>query len=476
MSRLGLIALILAIGISPRIPLPIAIPGRDFDLRIEDLLIPVLGAYLCLKKGRPHLPRLVGAMALYMVPVAVASVIGIVRDTTTSSRALVFGLKEVEYFCLFLVVCNLTRRLRDVQVAANTVLLVGLANALWSLWQLGTGTTGQLLNISPSMTGAFSYDTYRVSQSYGPGLIGELSPFSAGGLYMFVLLMALARAWLTKSRKEQQVCHGLALCATLSLVVTESRVTIVGAVLGAGLLALLFGVRRLARPLAFGLLVAIGMLYVTSNSEYQLSGRMSENGVQSSASIRETAVWPIVLSSGPWLMVGFGKGALNYARELPITEAHNQYLRVMAESGICGLLCFLLLLVSTLRASAKLATRGSFVITRAVGAATLAGGVGLASAAIFQDAFTAVIPNELFWLLAGLTVAALRIEAQIAGGARQGEPATEHWLRGRYVGQKGRWPSPLSAVARDLAIVTSGLASPLRDECLSGGCDTFSKR
>src|ERR1017187_9081639 len=102
MSRLGLIALILAIGISPRIPLPIAIPGKDFDLRIEDMLIPVLGLFLCLK-GKLHLPRLVGPMALYLVPVVVASVTGIVRDTTSLTRALVFGLKEVEYFCLFLV-------------------------------------------------------------------------------------------------------------------------------------------------------------------------------------------------------------------------------------------------------------------------------------------------------------------------------------------------------------------------------------
>jgi hypothetical protein len=341
------------------------------------------------------------------------SLLGLARGTTAPSRALLFGLKEVEYFVIFLLVPNIARRQRDVRLAVTALLWTGLANACWVSYQLFTGSRTRLLSVAPELMGAPSYSLSRVTDSYGPGLIGELSPYSVGGFFMIVLLVALARAWLAESARERITCQALGLWFALCLLSAESRANVVGAGIGAVLLALRVGFRRSPRIIGFYALVVAMLMGFAAATEYNLFARMSRENVDSSVSVRSTKIWPIVLSH-PWqLLIGYGKGSLGYADDLPIAEAHNHYLRVMVESGALGLVCFLALLFSTLAAAARLSSGALNPLSRAVGAATLSIGAALLSASVFQDAFTAVIPNELFWLLAGLGVAGLRSEAAL---------------------------------------------------------------
>lgn len=408
MRRFSLAALIVVIGVSPRIPLPIAVPGRDFDFRVEDLLTPLLWALFICQHGKIRVPRIVGFMVLYLLPVLVASAVGISRNTTVFSRALLFGLKEVEYFSICLLAFNLTRSVRDVRLVANLLLSVAVANAGWVLWQHASGQNARLFNPSPELTGAYSYSTSRILESYGPGLVGELSPFSVGGFFMIAFLVALARTLVADVPREKWVCLAVASLTAFCLLTTESRVNIGGGLLGAGLMGVRFGARKFIRAMAFLLLTAGLLGYYVETSG--VSSRLSSSAVEHSTAQRSQDIWPVVINSGPWLLVGFGKGSLAYAETLPITEAHNYYLRVVAESGVLGLAAFLGLVYSAIATSAKLFLKGTVPIAKAMGSATMCVGLALIGESIFQDAFVAVIPNEFFWLLAGVTMAASRLE------------------------------------------------------------------
>lgn len=415
--RVGsLVLLVVAIGTSPRIPLPINIPGREFDLRLEDLILVVLLLtclmWLCVYR-RLDLTPLARGVAVYSAIVIVSTSFAIATGDLTVVRAAPYVLKLFEYFLIFFLMANWVRTLGDLRAVVAAMLIVGFTNMIWVAVQTVTGRYQTLFVVSADYLPSYMFHSASYTHYYGPALIGELAPFATGALFILVFLLSLGFVLFPVATKWKWVFVSLSFGFGVSTFLSGSRSSAGIGVVGAGVLLLL--ARRLRSFVCLvlvALAVAVALEKMTENRSYDLSlnDRWDAFHLASGVRDRRKTYWKPMLEKGyqHWWS-GMGTGALGF---LPGTkqEAHDNYLRVFLESGIFGLAAFLWLLVELVRRTYRTYSISRCTISRVVSAALLGATIGLSVACLVQDAFVTVVTNELFWVMAGLTMAAYRIE------------------------------------------------------------------
>lgn len=110
--------------------------------------------------------------------------------------------------------------------------------------------------------------------------------------------------------------------------------------------------------------------------------------------------WRSLIDTGlQYFFTGVGKGGLHHIFE----EAHNNYIKLLFESGIFGLISFAWLLVAIGLLCVKLYRNGHDAIDKVIGGATLCCLVAISIAAIVQDAFKPVLINSMLWIFIGIT-------------------------------------------------------------------------
>jgi hypothetical protein len=436
----GLVALLVAISISPRIELPIQIPARAFDLRFEDLvllvLVPVWVVWLVRKRRLPaSLKTIALAFALYLAIALVSSALAIVLGGLSPTRSLAYWAKELEYLMILVISATWIQGALERRFLGLWLIALGVANAAWVGVQLLMGHTSTLLHF-PNAPGA--YQRPHLLESYGPGLIGEVSPLSAGAFFMVVFLVVFAAFALAATRNARLRWLALSVLFLVPNFLSQSRVTMAGCALGAGVLALY---TRHFRRIAIGFLsvaaVALLASYLTGGIS---TGRLTGlNNIEHSILYRLNISWAPLLGQKPAptstvtaapvkstersfpgrtvevAVLGHGSGAMGAPGVLP-TEAHDQYLRVFLESGALGLAAFLLLigltarrLFVTIRQLGQPSDQRRFM-DKTIAIAALATVIAFLFGATVQDMFLPVLPNELLWFVVGmaLSIAAVR--------------------------------------------------------------------
>ena len=419
--RIGLILLIAAISFSPRFLLPIAIPGRRFDLRFEDfvLLILLLVWFLHLLRQQPlDLTPLSAPLAIYTLIAVISTNINLMSfDHFSLARAFLYLLKEIESFLIFLVVANWIITRDDVVLVGRTMLGAGLVNLLWVAVQLARGRKGPLFFTSGEGLPAEVFRGRTTLSSYGPGLIGEISPLSTGGFFAIALILALSCAMFSGTGKGRRVSLGLFLACFCSLLLSGSRTGMLSALAGIAVLLLPSLLRTIRRRISIALSLGMIVLALTLLAFLihvpDIPGAdlrpFSVVNARRSLVYRVERIWRSSLSVGyDRFLLGFGKGSLGSV--LATTEAHNHYLRVFLETGLFGVLVFVWLLAKIAALSARLFRNSRFAISKAVGGAALAATVGFSIGALTNDVFYPVVATEFWWVLVGAAVAADRIE------------------------------------------------------------------
>jgi O-antigen ligase len=415
--RIGSLALlVVAVGMSPRIPLPINIPGREFDLRVEDpILVILLVSYLmwlCVYR-QIDLTPLAPKLAVYSAIVVLSTSLAVTTGDLSLIRAMPYVFKFFEYFLIFFLMANWVRSIRDLRSILAAIMAVGAANMAWVAVQLVTGTYQTLFSVSADYVPSYMFHSRSYLHYYGPALIGELSPYATGGLFVTVFLLSLGLVLFPVVVKWKWIsiclCFGLAVSAFLS----GSRAAAgTGAVGAAVLLLLARRPRGLAASVLLGLAVAgaLGRMSQAHSYDLSINDRWDAWHLAYGVRDRREAYWKPMLEHGyQHFWWGMGTGALGF---LPGTknEAHNGYLRVFLESGIFGLTAFLWLLFEIIRWAHRTFSMSRSATCKVVSGALVGATVGLGFACLVQDAFVTVVTNELFWVMAGLTMAAYRIE------------------------------------------------------------------
>lgn len=418
----------MAISLSPRIPLDIAIPGRAFDLRFEDIVLSALllgWLFSLFFRPRIYLTPLFKAIGIYLSIVIITSNIALMTYDLSLIKTFFYTLKEIEYFLIFFVVANWIRSETDCKLASGFLLFVGLLNAIWVAVQYVTSQRSSFFLVERELP----VDVYQPStllESYGPHLIGEASPLSTGGLFLLVFLLTLSFYLFSMAGNRRWLYVVLGVMFSTSLALSFSRVAILSAIIGAVILFYRYKLKTIKIAPVLIIMLVVATLAINQLGYFDEGGRISYAGISNSFIERLQEIWLPLLhqqSVGSFFL-GFGKGALGTLKGLEATEAHNHYLRVFLESGLFGLIAFVGLLASVIFLSARVFKDAKLSISKVIGGATLAATVGLSIAALFQDVFTPVILNELWWVLIGLTAAAYRVEYNLLSSRSQTPSAT----------------------------------------------------
>lgn len=409
----GIISLIAAVCLSPRIPLPLPLPGRRFDLRIEDLILSLLllfWFFYLLMRPRLHLTPLFRAIAVYTSIVFINTCMAVLSSDLGIISAFFYFLKELEYILIFFLIANWVKSHSELKLVSVFLLLFGLLNASWVGYQLLSGTKGPLFLLNPELPSEV-YQNPLLLESYGPTLIGEASSLATGGFFMLISLLAFCFALSAQTLKQKLSYVFMTPSFILSMFVSFSRVSIFGTLFGFLALTIPGSLRKkLQVVLVLGCVILSGVT-ILNQVDLPAAERLSWGFMADRVSYTYSEIWkPLWDYAFDRILLGFGKGSMELVGGLHFTEAHNHFLRVMLESGIFGLIAFVWLLSKIVALSLKVYKNSQMPVSKAVSGASFAGTVGLGFCGLFQDAFLPVTLNEVWWILIGLTAAAYKIE------------------------------------------------------------------
>lgn len=411
MFKAFLIALVLLIiPLYPKFPL-VGVAGTFVSVRLEDFILAgILGIWAISafksKFSEKRLP-VHRAILLYWFIGAIAIFSGIfLTKTATLNLGALHFLRRVEYMALFFAAFSFLRTRGELRFIIRVILVVSLLVA-------GFGLGQQFLNW-PVITTTNSEFSKGLALSLGPG--ARINSTFAGhydlaAYSIFPLLLVISLLTLNSVRpKWPLVIIGLLTYWTMLL--SASRVTFAAFYLTAGLLFLI-----IRKWTWLPLLIAAAIISIIASP--QLLGRYREfivSHVRAAAAadeeipdalkppaipedrsfnIRLQAEWPRALRAfyqNPVLGTGFSSVGL---------AVDNDYLRLLAETGLLGATAFVLIILRFFKSSISYMRvpqdfREAFIVSVTLGL------VGLLLNALFIDVFEASKVAVVSWTLLGL--------------------------------------------------------------------------
>ena len=388
-----------------RIPV-ITTSDREAPVLVNDLCVAgfvAAGLAIALARRSFRLDR-VGFVALAFAAVGAASALSSAARVGLTSFELVVSLaylgRWLAYLAIYLVMVNVVRA-RDVSAIWGTLESTVLAIAGFGIFQA-------------IFLPGFAQMVYAGSRPYldwdpqGRRLVSTLlDPNIAGAMLMSILLVELAQISV-----GARVARWKPLVLFTALVLTLSRSSVIGLVLGIGVIVAVYGVpKRLLRVAAVAFLLALAALpkLVAFAASY------GKFGLDASALAR-LAAWGTavrVFADHPWVGVGFNTYGFVVEREYGVarlgvanysTDGGLLFAAVM--TGIVGvaLLLWMFILIYRRCASvwrAKIATAEH----RGIAIGTVASIVAIGAHSVFVNSLFTTFVMEIMWVLVGLTFA-----------------------------------------------------------------------
>jgi O-antigen ligase len=378
--------------------------GRGLTLRLDDILVVIVGlAWL----GKTALYKEFGLVfrtplnrpiAAYAGVVVAATSLGMLTGRVGPLGGTFFVLKYIQYFVIYFMVVN---NLRDRRQVGRLVLVLLVTAAIVSVIGILQIPSGE-----------------RVSAPFEGSKTGEPNTF---GGYLVLMLALVAGLYLTSRSLVQKFgLFWLAALVTVPLLFTLSRASYLAVIpLAAGLFV--WGDRRLLVAAVLTVAVALAPFVlprpVVDRVAFTFTQPLHADQVQiggvrvdTSTSDRLRSWREVIVEDWPKQPV-LGYGVTGYR----FLDA--QYPRVLAETGILGLLAFLWLQLSIFREARAALRSARDPLLRGVALGFLTGFIALIGHSIGSNSFVIVRIMEPFWFLAGIVVMIPQLEA-----ARPGEP------------------------------------------------------
>jgi O-antigen ligase len=312
---------------------------------------------------------------------------------------------------MFVLVANCIRNREALDKISLSIIFIGLLSAVWAFYQISSGVGNVLFNIN-ALEGYYRHE--RLLSHYGIGLMGEISPLTVATFFSFMSFWAFSFFLSYSDRPIKKIYFLFAgLLFTVCSIYTGEKISLLYFFLCFAVLSFL-DFRKMA-PFIIGVISLIILIVLIKTF---FIGGTSFNSVERvfhwqsyiGGFVSRIDGWRSVIDTGfPFFLTGVGKGGLHHIFE----EAHNNYIKLLFESGIFGLVSFVWLLGSIGLLCIRAYRHGADVIDKVIGGATLCCLVSICAAAIVQDAFKPVLVNSIFWVFVGITAA--------VDGIRRGE-------------------------------------------------------
>lgn len=401
-----IIVLILSISISPEIPLGFLAGGREFTLRLEDLvlvLVLVTGPGWIYLHPEFYLPPYFKQIFQYLLLAVSVTILSIGAHELSPARSFFYLFKEVEFFVFSLVIANAIRRKRELRLFILTILIGGLLNAYWAGLQLVTQNFGPLV-----------YTVAIEKGRYGTSLLGQPAVLASGGYYLAPVFITLGLLVKSTERSHRIGASLLFMAFAGAMLGAVSRASIVATFTSTVLLVLwstnLSTKRSVLPTLSLVLTPIVGVLFFVTRYFQRVQARFQLGNVIGGITDRVDQWGPLLDSAWPYAILGYGKGSLGQI--IGFREAHNHSIRIFIEMGVLGIVVFALLILSVFRMSRELMVVSNDRHLQVIGIACVGVTISMVIISLVQDVFINVKVAEMFWLVVGATGAAWRIHRE----------------------------------------------------------------
>ena len=405
--RVTISLLIFLVSIGPRFNLGSLQYGKLFDIRAEDLLLIIvllswIISLLLIPKQKIVFSKLGTPIFLYLFASCISTFFGLVSGFIEPFRALFFLLKEVEYFLFFFITINIVNSLSVAKSAVWSFLISGILNGIYSFYQITTGQIGQGME-----------DPTNIYRHYGVSTLGEGDPAMVGIYFTLLVLFSLAVFLFLKHRIVRLVSFICIVLSISGLIGSFSRGSLWGAIIFIPIWLFLFflaprlQIRKLQAIAIVIIIVLVGGLFflMSKNNPYAKRIVNTNHLLSLYYDQRVKEVYNEyfkIISINP--IIGLGK-SITGDQEVSATlyaGAHNQYIRLLAETGIVGLLAFLYILWSILKLSFVSYRNSPSRFIQCLGFSSLTCTAYLLIISFGQDAFIIAKIAEFFWIVVGL--------------------------------------------------------------------------
>lgn len=370
--------------------------GRGLTLRIDDMLIVIVGVAWLAKSaiykelGWAFRTPLNLPIAAYTFVAVLATGLGMIAGRVTLFGGSFFVLKYIEYFVIYFMVVNNLRERKQFRRFLLALLATAAIASLIGILQIPSGE--------------------RVSAPFE----GETPEPNSFGGYLVLMLALVAGLYLTsESLRKKVLLACLAVLIFIPFLFTLSRASYLALVPMAGVLFIWSDRKRLLVAL-FALAMALGPMVgpkaVFDRVSYTIQqpperGQMQLGRLRLDTSTSERlASWQEALFQGWPSHPVFGWGVTGYR------FVDSEYVRVLAETGVVGLIALLWLQVSLFRQARAVGKTARDPLFRGVALGFQAGFIALATHSIGANTFLIVRIMEPFWFLAGMIMMIPQLE------------------------------------------------------------------
>ncbi len=370
--------------------------GRGLTFRLDDVLIVIIG-FAWLAKAALHKELglflrtpLNRPIAAYSCAAIFATGLGMIAGRVNFLGGTLFVLKFIQYFVIYFMVVNNLRERRQFERFLLALLATAALSSLIGILQIPSGA--------------------RVSAPFEGGG-GEPNTF---GGYLVLMLAVVAGIYLTsESLQRKYVLAAVAFLIVVPLLFTLSRasylalIPLVGGLLVFShrkiLIASLFALSLALAPFLLPKAVTDRVLYTFAQPFHPGQTEIGGFRLDTSTSARLRSFQDVVFIDWPKHPV-FGYGVTGYH------FIDSQYLRVLAETGLVGLLAFLWLQISLFRQARDVLRKTQDPLFKGVALGFLTGFIALVVHSIGTNTFVIVRIMEPFWFLAAMVVMIPQLE------------------------------------------------------------------
>ena len=394
----ALVLLIIAMLFSPEISAG-AVPRRNIAIRIEDLLIVVLGiawlARAAVHKGFEIIPRTAvnGWLGFYIVTFFISTAGGIITSNVNPLKASFYILKYLEYFILFYLAAGTIRSKKNLYVYLTALLITFACVNLYATTQVG---------IAGRVSAPFEGET------------GE--PNTLGGYQILMLCVTLGLFCHARTRMMSLTLGALALSTLWPFLNTLSRASYV-ALVPAYIMLIFYNRSPRRNFLIILLMLAIGggLLFMPQNVKDRIAYTFKPQYQENIPAVDFMGIKFDPSSSARW---HDWNRAIQHWKKAPIfgygitgmSFLDGQYINNLIELGLIGFIAFAILIWGVQKEVLRVYNGADDWVVQGLSLGFAAGNIGMLAHALTANTFILIRIMEPYWFMAAMILIYPRLE------------------------------------------------------------------